>query len=181
MTAGTEVIQVNWNLGAITAWATGTIAVQRGFVIQAPNWNFTGASTITKGATFAITNAPQNGGNTTYGISYALWVQAGLTQLDGGLTVTGGAITPTTTTFTAGTTGNQTANTQTGNIRIAAAGTTVTVTNSLVTATSKVICTLATNDTTALIKNCVPGAGSFVITLNAAATAEVSIAWAVFN
>ena len=86
------------------------------------------------------------------------------------------------TTFSAGTTGNQTANTMTGNIRIAAAGTTVTVTNSLVTSTSVIMCTLATADANnTVLKSCVPGNGSFVITLFTAPAAEVNINWVVFN
>lgn len=80
-----------------------------------------------------------------------------------------------------GTTGNQTINKAAGTVNIAASGTTVTVTNSLVAANSTVFCTIRTNDTTAVIKNVVPAAGSFVITLNAAATAEVSIGFLVVN
>jgi len=90
-----------------------------------------------------------------------------------------GAIAATIT--TAGTTGNVTINTLAGTVNIAAAGTTVTVTNSLVTANSLVFCTLRTNDTTATVKNCVPAAGSFVINLGAAATGEVSIGFFVVN
>ncbi len=82
---------------------------------------------------------------------------------------------------TAGTTGNITINALAGTVNIAAAGTTVTVTNSNVTANSLVFCTLRTNDTTATVKNVVPGAGSFVINLGAAATGEVSIGFFVVN
>jgi len=86
------------------------------------------------------------------------------------------------TTITAGgTTGNQTINKPTGTVNIAAAGTTVTVTNSLCTTSSIVFAVIRTNDTTATIKNVVPGAGSFVINLGAAATAEVSIGFKVIN
>jgi hypothetical protein len=80
-----------------------------------------------------------------------------------------------------GTTGNQTINQMSGTVNIAAAGTTVTVTNSLVTADSIVHCVLRTNDATATIKNVVSAAGSFVINLGAAATAEVSIGFLVTN
>lgn len=85
-------------------------------------------------------------------------------------------------TNTAGwTTGNQTINKPTGTVNIAAAGTTVTVTNSLVTTSSIVFAVLRTNDATATIKNVVPWSGSFVINLGAAATAEVSIGFIVYN
>lgn len=87
-----------------------------------------------------------------------------------------------TKTITAGgTTGNQTINKQAGSVNIAASGTSVTVTNSLVTTSSIILATIATNDSTAVIKNVVPGSGSFVITLNAAATAETRINWIVIN
>jgi hypothetical protein len=80
-----------------------------------------------------------------------------------------------------GTTGNQTINKPSGTVNIAASGTSVTVTNSLVTADSIVYAVLRTNDDTAWIKNVVPAAGSFTINLGAAATAEVSIGFLVTN
>jgi hypothetical protein len=80
-----------------------------------------------------------------------------------------------------GTTGNQTINKTSGTVNIAAAGTTVTVTNSLVSASSIVYAVIRTNDATATIKNVVPAAGSFVINLGAAATAETSIGFFVIN
>ena len=81
----------------------------------------------------------------------------------------------------AGTTGNQTINKASGTVNIAPGGTTVTVTNSLVSANSIVIATLRTNDATAYVKNVVPAAGSFTINLGAAATGEVNIGFVVFN
>ena len=80
-----------------------------------------------------------------------------------------------------GTTGNQTINKVQGRVNIAAAGTTVTVTNSLVTANSYVQVWLLTDDATAKSCIAVPGSGSFVVTLNAAATVEVAIGFTVFN
>jgi len=82
---------------------------------------------------------------------------------------------------TPGTTGNQTINKPGGTVNIAAAGTTVTVTNSFCTTSSNVTAIIRTNDGTAFIKNVVPGAGSFVINLGAAATAEIAIFWKVEN
>ena len=66
--------------------------------------------------------------------------------------------------------GNGTINSSRGRFAFAAAGTSVTITCSACTAASMIICSLATNDTTALIKNVVPAAGSYTVTLNAAAT-----------
>ena len=79
------------------------------------------------------------------------------------------------------TTGNQTVNKASGRVNIAATGTSVTVTNSCVTSASNVVAWLLANDTTAKSCSVQPGSGSFVITLNAAATAEVAIAFVVFN
>ena len=80
-----------------------------------------------------------------------------------------------------GTTGAQTINKTLGTVNFAAAATTLVVTNSLVTTSSVVMAVVRTNDTTAIIKNVVPAAGSFTITLNAAATAETSVGFVVHN
>lgn len=93
---------------------------------------------------------------------------------------TDGQITYLATNTTVGTTGNQTINKPSGTVNIAAAGTTVTVTNSLCATTSIVFAVIRTNDTTARIANVVPGAGSFVINI-VACTAEVSIGFWVIN
>lgn len=87
----------------------------------------------------------------------------------------------TTSADSSGTPGAQTSNTPSGRCSIAAAGTTVTVTNNLVTAASRVFVSVGTNDATALLKNVVPGAGSFVVTLNAAVTGTTNINWFVVN
>lgn len=80
-----------------------------------------------------------------------------------------------------GTTGNQTIDKPTGTVNFAAAATTLTVTNSLCSTASIVFAVIRTNDGTATLKNVVPGAGSFVITLTAAATAETSVGFMVIN
>lgn len=85
-------------------------------------------------------------------------------------------------TYTAiGTTGNQTINKMSGVINIAAAGTTVTLTNSLISSTSIIHLTLQTADATAKSAIGVCGAGSAVITLNAAATGAVAIGFLITN
>lgn len=80
-----------------------------------------------------------------------------------------------------GTTGAQTINKIAGTVNFAPGATSLVVTNSLVTSTSHVICTVRTNDGTALLKNVVPASGSFTITLNAAATSETSVGFFVIN
>jgi hypothetical protein len=89
ITANTESIGANW-VTATRTWADGTVAIQREHLIAAPTYNkTTTAATFTKAATFAITAAPIAGTGVTITNPYALWVQAGLTQLDGGVNVTG--------------------------------------------------------------------------------------------
>lgn len=74
-----------------------------------------------------------------------------------------------------GVTGNQTINKPLGSVNIAAGGSSITVTNSLVDANSCVFCQIATNDSTAIIKNVVASSGQFVIRTTAAVTAETRI------
>jgi len=80
-----------------------------------------------------------------------------------------------------GTTGDQTINKAHFTVNFAAAATAITVTNSLVTTSSTVYCTARTNDATGYVKNAVPAAGSVVINLVAAATAETSVGCHVIN
>jgi hypothetical protein len=79
------------------------------------------------------------------------------------------------------TVGAVTINKAAGQAIVAASGTSVVVTDSLVTANSQVFCTIAQNDATAILKNCVASSGSFTITLSAAATANTSVNFFVLN
>jgi len=96
------------------------------------------------------------------------------------LKAAGNHVVPTTVTA-AGTTGAQTINKVSGTVNFAAGASSLVVTNSLVSANSIVIAVVRTNDTTALIKNVVPGSGSFTINLNANATTETSVGFFVIN
>jgi hypothetical protein len=80
-----------------------------------------------------------------------------------------------------GTTGSRTINRQSGTVNIAAGGTSITVTNSLVKAESLVTAIVRTNDSTAVIKNVVCGSGNFTINLTASATAETNIGFILIN
>lgn len=73
--------------------------------------------------------------------------------------------------------GAVTINKAVGRCNVAAAATSVVVTNSLVTAASEVLCVIAQNDGTATLKNVVAAAGSFTVTLTAAATANCAVAF----
>lgn len=80
-----------------------------------------------------------------------------------------------------GTTGAQTINKMAGTVNFVAGATSVVVTNTQCTTSSIVIPVVRTNDATAIIKNVVPGSGSFTINLNTAATAETSVGWLILN
>lgn len=92
-----------------------------------------------------------------------------------------GAIAVTKTITAGGTTGDQTINKVSGSVNFAAAAQTITVTNSLVTTSSVIMATVATDDTTAKSCIAVPGTGSFVLKLNAAATAETRVQFLITN
>lgn len=82
----------------------------------------------------------------------------------------------------AATVGAQTINKPAGTVNFAAAAASLVVTNSLVTANSIVLCVIRTADTQfTFIKSVVCAAGSFTITANAAANAETSVWFVVFN
>jgi hypothetical protein len=77
---------------------------------------------------------------------------------------------------------NPTINKPSGQVSVAIGASTVTVTNNLVTATSIVLAVLQFVDATATqILSVVPGSGSFVITVNANATALTKIGFVVIN
>ena len=128
----------------------------------------------------ALTNLVNTAGSEAADLSF--YTQSGGTVAAERLRITsGGGFVINATNTATGTTGNQTINKPSGTVNIAAGGTTVTVTNSLCTTSSIVLCVLRTNDATATLKNVVPGSGSFVITLGAATTAETSIGFVVIN
>ncbi len=84
LTAATEYSSIAY-IGAIQQFATGSLAMNRAVVINAPTYAFVGASTLTTAATFAIAAAPIVGTNATITNAYALWVQAGISQFDGAM------------------------------------------------------------------------------------------------
>ncbi len=85
-------------------------------------------------------------------------------------------------TDSSGTPGSVTINSPTGQFAVAAGASSATVTNSSVSATSVVLCVIQSADATLVgIVSVVPGAGSFVFTGNAAATAACKIGFVVVN
>jgi len=81
LAAGTECIDVNVNLARTVQFATGAIATQRAFVVQAPSYAFAAGSVVTTAATFAVTGAPATGLNATFTNTYAAWIQSGALAL----------------------------------------------------------------------------------------------------
>ena len=135
-----------------------------------PTWNTSGTPT---GLLVKVTDTASNAA------SKLLDLQVGTTSL---LNVSkNGKITLDSTYTAGGTTGDQTINKPSGSVNFAAAATSLTVTNSLVTTSSIITCVVMTNDSTAYIKNVVPGSGSFTINLGAAATAETKVGFIVYN
>lgn len=81
-----------------------------------------------------------------------------------------------------GATGNRTVNRMRGKNAFAIGAAAVTITNSLVTANSTVLVSLEFIDATlTTILTVIPGAGSFVVTANANATAATKFSWVVIN
>lgn len=90
LTAATEVQDVYFDLSRTVSWASGAIATQRAFYVDAPTYSVTAgvSQVITTAATFAISGAPAAAGDgTTITNSYAFWVQTGRIVADGGLLV----------------------------------------------------------------------------------------------
>lgn len=77
-TASAEQINVLFNYAQTVQHATGALALQRMWVIQAPTYSFVGASNLTDTATFAVTGAPATGTFcTNINQPSAIWAQSG--------------------------------------------------------------------------------------------------------
>lgn len=86
-----------------------------------------------------------------------------------------------TTNTAGGTTGNQTINKPSFSVNFASETSSLTVTNSFISANSYVLCTVQTNDASAVLKNAVPSSGSVTIRLRSDATGETRVACLVVN
>lgn len=149
--------------GAIQGGSVGADSAADGVVWLRHTANNGFFSSLSKSAeTFQV-----NGGSSWTGKSGILSVAS---QLNFGDAVDG-----------SGTTGNQTINAHEFRAAFAGSTSTITITNSAVAATSVVLCSIQTNDATALLKNVVPAAGSVAITLNANTTGTTKVGCVVFN
>lgn len=108
---------------------------------------------------------------------YLMWVQLGsgtgagtFSAVNLGKTVTAG-----------GTTGAQTINKACGSVNFAASASSLVVTNSLVSTSSVVMATVATNDATMTSVQAVAGSGSFTLYPDTAPTSETRVNFLVIN
>ena len=118
-------------------------------------------------------------GKSGSGLSRAVnFVVGGVTALTLG---TAGDVQLPKTITAAGTTGAQTINKASGSVNLAASATSLVVTDSLVSTSSVIICTVGSNDTTCKSVQAVAGSGSFTIYPNAAPTAETRVNFIITN
>lgn len=162
-TAGTEQSDVYLNFGRTVTWATGAITNQRFLRISAPTIAFAGASTVTNAATVYIEGAPVAGTNATITNAYALFVDEGRVLFDGPVVFNAAPVVQHTSDLTVG----PTITTPAMTVRVPSGSTSVTVVHADVTAGTRfrvTPLTLATNSVS--VRACVPGAGSFTLTLS---------------
>lgn len=154
-------------------WASGVTPSTSNFALQS-----NGSSTYLCGTGGVFLGA--NGAGHVEVISTAIRSAYNVTLgATGGYEFGGLFLTKTVT--TGGTTGAQTINKPTGSVNFAAAATSLVVTNSLVTTSSIIMATVATNDSTMKSVQAVAGTGSFTLYANAAATAETRVNFLITN
>ena len=164
-----------FSMSATSTISSATSPLLKGIDIQ-NTINHTGSVTSSNYTDIFINDTETSLTGTTH--NFADWQIGGTSKFkvrNSGLIVLESTITA------GGTTGNQTINKPTGTVNIAAAGTAVTITNSLVTASSIVYAIARTNDATCEVKNAVPGSGTVTINMSAACTAETSVGFLVVN
>ena len=148
--------------------ASATTAITNHYQFNANNVTGTAGVTITNIYGFYGNQASGSGRYNFYAAGSAANYFAGDMQFNKTVTATG-------------TDGAQTINKNAGTVNFAAAATSLVVTNSLVTTSSIIICTVGTNDTTMKSVSAVAASGSFTIYANAAATAETRVNFIVIN
>lgn len=117
-----------------------------------------------------------------FGGAYGSAGTVGSHTVSGTLTMWSGHKIAATVTDISGTPGNGTVSQLSGKAAFAAGASTITITNTLVTAASTVLCMMEGADATLTsILRVVPGDGSFVVTGNAAATAATKFSFLVIG
>jgi hypothetical protein len=164
--------------------ATGNALISGGVGV-APSYGKIGLTTHVSGilpvanggtglATLTVNRIPYGNGTTAYQSS------ANLTY-DGSVFTAKADIVVDKTITATGTTGAQTIDKTSGSVNFAIAATSLVVTNNLVTTSSVILATVASNDATMKSVQTVAGAGSFTLYANAAATAETRVNFLVLN
>ena len=168
-----------------TGLSTQAASFTLGFAIHYRAYQFAlgASSAITSQYGFSA-DATLTGATNNYGIYSAIPAATGRYNLYMAGTAAnyfGGDMQFNKTVTAGGTTGAQTISKNAGTVNFAAAATSLVVTNTLVTTSSIIICTVGTNDTTMKSALAVAAAGSFTIYGNAAATAETRVNFIVIN
>jgi hypothetical protein len=164
-----DIVANRVTLGCVTGTACGTLDIIGNSVSLGTGINGTGSVIVGSSANAITANASTD----TLTTSLSTWDWSGVNGV--------ATFKFLRTNIAAATTGDQTINHSNGSVNFAAAATALTVTNSTVTATSIIMATAQTNDSTCSVKNVVPAAGSFVINMTAACTAETRVGFWVMN
>jgi hypothetical protein len=164
ITASTEQSDIYYNGSRTVTFATGALANLRMVRLRPPTVAFAGASTLTNFATVYVEGAASLGSNATITNNYAVWVDAGRVRLDGPLVLNDVPVVQHTSDLTVG----PTITTPAMTVRVPSGSTSVTVTHAAVAATTcfRVSPPLGATSNAIYVRSCVPGSGSFVLTLS---------------
>lgn len=157
--------------GQLTAAGSTAIAIAASQITS-------GAVAVTRGGTGLTTLTASR---IPYGDGTSAFQSSANLTYDGSIFTAKANIVVNKTITATGTTGAQTINQTSGSVNFAIAATSLVVTNSLVTTSSIILATVASNDTTMKSVQAVAAAGSFTLYANAAATAETRVNFLVLN
>lgn len=163
ITASTEQSDLYLNGARTITYATGSLTNLRQVRLRPPTVAFAASSTLTNFATLYVEGAASLGSNATITNNYAVWIDAGRSRFDGPVVFNDSPVVQHTSDLTVG----PTITTPSMTVRVPSGSTSVTVTHASVAATTcfrVTPLTLATNSV--YVRACVPGSGSFVLTLS---------------
>lgn len=162
-TASTEQTDLRFNLAATRTWATGALTNQRFVRLDAPTIAFVSASTVTNATTLYVGGAPIAGANATLTNPYAVHVAGGRVRFDGAVVFNATPVVQHSSSTAVG----PTITTPSMTVRVPSGSTSVTVTHAEVASTTRFRVTPITLSSNAVyVRACVPGSGSFVLTLS---------------
>jgi hypothetical protein len=172
------------SLSTLTDVALGNALISGG-VGAVPSYGKIGLTTHVSGI-LPVTNggtglAALTANRIPYGNGTAAYQSSANLTYDGSIFTVQADIVVNKTITASGTTGAQTINKTAGSVNFAIAATSLIVTNSLVTTSSVILATVASNDSTMKSVQAVAATGSFTLYANAAATAETRVNFLVIN